>query len=259
MPDVIADVLEQAARTPDACALIDARGRRISYAALARRIRETAGGLRERGLAPGDALLFSIRPGPDALVLALATVAAGATVVFADPGAGADLYTARAHRAGVRFAAAESLLHAAGGTALGRRLARRRGLTLPDLGALTGPATPPGRVPPHPRVVHLYSGPWLPGVPRAAVPLRRVTGPPLEDGPDPDAPAVVIFTSGTTGSPRGVVHTLTTLSAGLGLLRQRCDLGPGDVVHTDQLMLGLPALAGGACWSLPGTPLGPAR
>jgi acyl-CoA synthetase (AMP-forming)/AMP-acid ligase II len=263
VPDVIADVLEQAACTPDACALIDARGRRISYGVLGRRIRETAGGLRERGLEPGDALLFSIRPGPDALVLALATVAAGATVVFADPGAGADLYTARAHRAGARFAAAESLLYAAGGTALGRRLARRRGLALPDLGTLTGPAkTPspraPGRVP-HPRVVHLYSGPWLPGVPRGAIPLRHLTGPPVDGSPDLDAPAVVIFTSGTTGAPRGVVHTLRTLSAGLGLLRQRCELGPGDVVHTDQLMLGLPALAGGACWSLPGTPLDPAR
>ncbi|WP_194909928.1 class I adenylate-forming enzyme family protein, partial [Catenulispora rubra] len=30
--------------------------------------------------------------------------------------------------------------------------------------------------------------------------------------------------------------------------------GPGDIVHTDQLMLGLPALAAGATWSLSGLP-----
>ncbi|WP_308257654.1 class I adenylate-forming enzyme family protein [Pseudonocardia lacus] len=243
--DLLRDVLAHADRAPGAMALIDARGRRTDYATLARRIRTTAGGLRERGLRPGDGVLFSIRPGPDALVVALAVVAAGGTVIFADPGVGAQLFTARAELAGARWAAAESLLHAAAGTAPARRYARRRGLLLPDYAALG--------------VRHLYSGPWLPGVPRGAVPLRRLAGPPLDPDPDPDAPAVVIFTSGTTERPRGVVHTLRTLSAGLGMLRRRCVLGPGDVVHTDQLMLGLPALAGGACWSLPGTPLDPAR
>jgi acyl-CoA synthetase (AMP-forming)/AMP-acid ligase II len=243
VPDVLAAVLAQAARTPTAPALIDARGRRTDYAALAGRIRTTAGGLSDRGLAPGDAVLFSIRPGPDALVLALAVVAAGGTVVFADPGVGADLFTARAELAGARWAAAESLLYAASGPA--RWYARRRGLLLPDFTALG--------------VRHIHSGPWLPGVPRGSVPLRRLAGPALDPAADQDAPAVVIFTSGTTDRPRGVVHTLRTLSASLGLLQQRLALGPGDVVHTDQLMLGLPALAGGACWSLPGTPLDPAR
>jgi acyl-CoA synthetase (AMP-forming)/AMP-acid ligase II len=245
VPDLLHDVLAHAERTPSAPALVDARGRRTDYATLARRIRETAGGLRALGLRPGDGVLFSIRPGPDALVVALAVVAAGGTVVFADPGVGAELFTARAELAGARWAAAESLLYAAAGLAPARRHARRRGLLLPDYAALG--------------VRCLYSGPWLPGVPRGARSLRRLAGPPLDPAPDPHAPAVVIFTSGTTARPRGVVHTLATLSAGLGLLQQRCALGPGDVVHTDQLMLGLPALAGGACWSLPGTPLDPAR
>ncbi|MCO1660382.1 class I adenylate-forming enzyme family protein [Pseudonocardia humida] len=243
--DLLQDVLAHAQRAPRSPALIDARGRRTDYAALAHRIRATAGGLRAHGLRPGDGVLFSIRPGPDALVVALAVVAAGGTVVFADPGVGAELFTRRAELAGARWAAAESLLYAAAGLRPARRWARRRGLLLPDYAALG--------------VRHLRAGPWLPGVPRGALSARRLTGPPLDPAPDPDAPAVVIFTSGTTDRPRGVVHTLRTLSAGLGLLQQRCALGPGDVVHTDQLMLGLPALAGGACWSLPGTPLDPAR
>jgi acyl-CoA synthetase (AMP-forming)/AMP-acid ligase II len=62
----------------------------------------------------------------------------------------------------------------------------------------------------------------------------------------------VIFTSGTTGRPRGVVHTRGSLAAGLELFRGAFPIGPGDVVHTDQLMLGLPALLGGATWSQPG-------
>ncbi|WP_460367863.1 class I adenylate-forming enzyme family protein, partial [Actinocorallia lasiicapitis] len=67
----------------------------------------------------------------------------------------------------------------------------------------------------------------------------------------PGAPAVVIFTSGTTSAPRAVVHTEASLAAGLELFRERVPLGPGDVVHTDQLMLGLPTLIAGACWSMP--------
>lgn len=241
MPDLLRDILRH---PPDAPAVIDARGATIDYGTLAHRIHATAGGLRERGLAPGDGVLFSIRPGPDALVLALAVVAAGGTVVFADPGVGAELFATRAQRAGARFAAAESVLYAAAAIGPARRYAARRGLLLPDFSALG--------------LNHIYSGRRLPGVPRGAAALRSLTGPPPAD-PDPGAPAVVIFTSGTTSRPRAVVHTLRTLSAGLGLLQQRCALGPGDVVHTDQLMLGLPALAGGACWSLPGTPLDPRR
>lgn len=245
MPDLLRAVLDHADRSPDAVALIDAHGHRTTYRTLAARITTTAGGLRANGFGPGDGMLFSIRPGPDALVLALATVAAGGTIVFVDPGMPADLFTARVELSGATWAAAESLLYTASGFGPARAYARHRGLLLPDFAAL--------------RLRHVYSGPWLPGVPRGALPLRRLASDPIATQPDPDAPAVVIFTSGTTGRPRAVVHTLRTLSAGLGLLQQRCHLDTGDVIHTDQLMLGLPALAGGACWSLPGTPLDAAR
>lgn len=242
MPDLLTAVLAQ---RPDAMALIDAHGRHTTYRELAERVRRTAGGLRANGFAPGDSLLFSIRPGPDALVLALAVVAAGGTIVFVDPGMPPDLLAARVELARATWAGAESLLYAISGIAPVRAYTRRRGLLLPDLGSLP--------------VRHIYSGRWLPGVPRGALPLRRVTGDRVVPQPDLDTPAVVIFTSGTTAKPRAVVHTLRTLSAGLELLQQRCRLGAGDTVHTDQLMLGLPALAGGACWSLPGTPLDAAR
>lgn len=237
------EVFAQAVRTPEAPALIDARGRRTSYRELAAEVRAVSGGLRAHGLRGGDGVLFSIRPSPDALVLALAVVAASGTIVFADPGAGPQLFASRVATAAPTWSAAESLLYAISGVRPARAYARRRGLLLPDLGALP--------------LRHLYSGPWLPGVPRGAMSLRQLHGVPAEPTVEQDAPAVVVFTSGTTARPRAVVHTMRSLSAGLDLLRQRLSLGPGDVVHTDQLMLGLPALAGGACWSMPGTPLNP--
>jgi acyl-CoA synthetase (AMP-forming)/AMP-acid ligase II len=48
------------------------------------------------------------------------------------------------------------------------------------------------------------------------------------------------------------VHTQGTLAASRELLNTRVGWGPGDVVHTGQLMVALPALAAGATWSSPG-------
>ncbi|MBC6463037.1 class I adenylate-forming enzyme family protein, partial [Actinomadura sp. HBU206391] len=184
-------------------------------------------------------------------VLALGVVAAGGVVVFADPGAGPEMFAARIGLARPAWSAAEAVLYASSRLRPVRSYARRRGLLLPDLGRLAVPGGPPMR--------HIYTGRWLPGVPRKALALARLTrGAAPEPADDrtgrPDGPAAVIFTSGTTARPRAVVHTQASLATALDLFRARLPLGPGDVVHTDQLMLGLPTLISGARWSMP--PLG---
>ncbi|MER5317936.1 class I adenylate-forming enzyme family protein [Streptosporangium roseum] len=307
--DIIGGIMATAGREPERTAIIDGRGREIAYGELARRVEAVRAALTGRprpapapglglrhgpggqagtearsapgdgvpfaappgtddGLQPGDGVLFAVRPGVDAVVLALGAVAAGGTLVLADPGLAPEVLTARMTATRPRWVVAESLLYTLSGPLKG--LARRRGLLLPNL---RDPL--PGRP-----VRHLYTGPWLPGVPRRALRLSRIlrspgaapdatgtTGPDMSGttGPDmsgagapdiseisADQPAAVIFTSGTTARPRGVVHTRGSLAAGLALFRSAFPLGPGDVVHTDQLMLGLPALLAGATWSLPG-------
>ncbi|MFI6509702.1 class I adenylate-forming enzyme family protein [Streptosporangium sp. NPDC050855] len=344
MNDIVAGIMAVAAREPARVAIVDGRGREITYGELGRRVaavrdamvappprrerpglrsgprsgtrpgtrsgtrsgtgtdtrpgaearpgaesRSEAGTRSEDGpvagaVRPGDGVLFAVRPGVDAVALALGAVAAGGTLVLADPGLAPDVLAARMTAARPAWVVAESLLYTLSGPLRG--LARRRGLLLPDL------ADPlPGRP-----VRHLYAGPWLPGVPRGALRLSRILRPsgrsrpgerppapaaagtsadpcraeaygpdPAGEGArhperadgtaygsDPDRPAAVIFTSGTTARPRGVVHTRGSLAAGLEMFRSAFPLEPGDVVHTDQLMLGLPALLAGATWSLPG-------
>ncbi|WP_371782055.1 AMP-binding protein [Streptosporangium subroseum] len=226
---------------------------------------DTKSGLQpESGLRPGDGVLFAVRPGVDAVVLALGAVAAGGTLVLADPGLAPDVLAARLAVTRPKWVVTESLLYTLSGPLRG--LARRRGLLLPNLRDPL-PGWP---------VRHLYTGPWLPGVPRGALRLSLILGSPGSSAPatpstqttpgmpgarighgpygspTADQPAAVIFTSGTTARPRGVVHTRGSLAAGLELFRRAFPLGPGDIVHTDQLMLGLPALLAGATWSLPG-------
>lgn len=217
----------------------------VTYADLARRVEATATALAAGGLAPGDRALFSVRPRPAGVVLAFGVVRAGGTIVFVDPGSTPELFAARVHAAGSSLATTESLLYAVSRGPL-RRLARSRGLLLPDYASLP--------------LRHVHAGPWLPGVPRgsraarrlAASPVDRAALPPL----DPDREALTVFTSGTTAQPKAVVHTAGSLLAGCDLLRDVFALAPGDVVHTDQMLLGVPALLAGATWSVPADPPG---
>ncbi|HEU0244217.1 MAG TPA: class I adenylate-forming enzyme family protein, partial [Candidatus Limnocylindrales bacterium] len=66
-----------------------------------------------------------------------------------------------------------------------------------------------------------------------------------------DAPALVIFTSGTTDAPRGVVHSPAGLAATLAQAGRLADLGPGDRVLGTGLHLVGPALLAGAGVVLP--------
>jgi acyl-CoA synthetase (AMP-forming)/AMP-acid ligase II len=242
-PDLIDAVLAAADRHGDAPALTGAAAARrdgtLSYTGLGARVRAVATRLRAAGFLPGQRLLFSVRPSPDAVVLALGTVAAGGTVVFIDPGVGPALFAARTELAAPSWAAAESVLYAAGRPPL-RALARRRGVLLPDYGRLP--------------VRHVRAGRWLPGVPRGARALSALARPVdhphlVADAPDQDA--VVVFTAGTSAAPKAVVHTRGSLGAALDVLATRCALGPGTRVHTDQFLLGLPALVGGGHWTMP--------
>ncbi|MYX99610.1 AMP-binding protein, partial [Streptomyces sp. SID486] len=84
--------------------------------------------------------------------------------------------------------------------------------------------------------------PALAGATRAAVPPRPV---------DEDADAVIVFTSGTTSRPRAVVHTRSSLAAGMATVAGLVRPEPGRPVLGGTFFVLVPSLASGAPVALP--------
>lgn len=150
------------------------RWRRRTYVDLHQRILLCSQALGAAGLKPGDSVLIQGPDGADWVEALLGTFWAGGVAVPLDPGTPGDLRARIAHKAGARLLVAPS------------------GVTPPD------------------GVMRIESGSWAG---RRAVASRRAAGggraatarPAVDPGPDDRA--FVMFTSGTTGDPKGVVLT----------------------------------------------------
>lgn len=225
----------------DAPAVASSPGETWSYRDLVSRIDSVADYLVRVGLRPGQRMLFSIRPSPKSIAVVLGTIAAGGSIVFLDPGMGESLFRNRVSSIDPAWIAAESILYSAAAPGPLRYLTRKRGLTLPRLSEI--------------RAHHIRSGCWLPGVPRKAVDVRKLLHTHaiarISPNRDPDTEALVVFTSGTTAEPKAVVHSERSLVAAFRALVERAELGRDSVVHTEQAMIGLPALLAGGTWSIP--------
>jgi acyl-CoA synthetase (AMP-forming)/AMP-acid ligase II len=185
-------ILTTAEAMGDRVALVDgASGAAVSYEALAARIERTAAGLAARGLGPGDVLALWAPNSPEWAIAALGAMAAGATVSGASPAA-----TEREVAAQAMDCEASILAAVPGRLPAAREVAATAGVrevvALGDIEA-EGPA---------------------PAV--ALDPARAV--------------ALLPYSSGTTGLPKGVMLTHANLVAAVGQARATLKLGPRDTI-----------------------------
>ncbi|MCW2921728.1 MAG: hypothetical protein JWL76_1602 [Thermoleophilia bacterium] len=223
--EVMVDELVRAARTVGDGVLMTEGRRTVTGAEVAHAFDVLPRALAARGMRPGQVVLFGVRPGIDALLLLLGAMRTGAIVTFVDPGVGSELFERRLELLAPDWVMAESLLYVASAPTPLRGYLRRRGLTLPRLSKLPG--------------THIRVGRRFPGVPRGESLDDLLADATVADRAlpalDVDAPSLVIFTSGTTGDPKGVQHTGRSMAAAVRLFLQHFELPPDSVMYNHNI------------------------
>ncbi|HEY5635950.1 MAG TPA: AMP-binding protein [Burkholderiales bacterium] len=177
---------------------------RIDYAALAARVMRAAGALRALGAAPGDRVLLLMRDTPEFVAAWLGAVHAGMIAVALNTKISpADFLHIRTDSE-ARLAIVEA------------DFARAQ----PDLTAqLAGEG-----------VLAIAGAEPLPGVPAWRDALARAPAHAEAFDAAPGEPALWIYSSGTTGRPKGIIHTHRTIETCGQLERDLLGLQAGDTV-----------------------------
>lgn len=174
----------------------------IDFAALAARIDAYERGLTEAGLRAAERVIMLVRPGVDFLALSYAVMGRGAVPVFIDPGMGVDAVVA-------------CMREAAPTGFIGVPRAHLLRLKAADVFGSLRFCVVAGRV-------SLFG----------AMPLRRLRRS-AAARPEPvarqaDDPALVAFTSGATGRPKGVIFTNRMLTEQLAVFRGQFGFRGGE-------------------------------
>lgn len=199
-----------AARAPEAPCIGTPAGW-LSYGELEARVRLMAGDLHARGVRRGEHVIIVLPNLPAAVVAGLAVQSLGACEVAGSPDWGPEMLAHVAARISARIAVVE------GGNA--ERWSQAAAAF--EHCYLVRPAAPPG--PPQARGTGTFS--WIAADGSVQDPLG---GPLRPEAPDPESAALVLYTSGSTGAPRGVVQSHRNIAANTRAICSYLELGAAD-------------------------------
>jgi len=201
--DVASRFLDTAHRRADALALIPPKGQDVvSFRTLARDVDRLAAGLRRAGLKPGDRAALLVPPSRDFFACTFALFRLGAVPVLIDPGIGLKNM-------------GRCLAEAKPAAFIGSRkahLARFLGRWAPEAGLSV---VADGKIP----------GLWNTRELRGIGSHETFAPAPLTS----DTPAALLFTSGSTGAPKGAVYTHGVFSAQMDMLVSMFAIKEGEV------------------------------
>jgi len=212
--NIAAFLPRMASERPHATAIVCPRGRgpggrasysQLSYRELDDRSARIARGLERFGIGRGQRTVLMVRPGLDLFCLAFGMLRAGAVPVLIDPGIGRHHLKScidSAEPAAFIGVPAAQLARLVFGW--GRRTVRRR--------------------------VTVGSRAWVLGTSLADIERLGEPGDPSEvTATAADDAAAIVFTSGSTGPPKGVVYQHGNFSAQVEAIRELLELEPGEI------------------------------
>ncbi len=168
-------VRQHAAQAPRRVALVQGE-RTLDYAGLDARMDRVASALQQGGLGPGDAIAICAGMSIDYVAVFMGALRAGLAVAPLAPGSGADSLGRMVDDAQARLVFAD----AAGAAAMPPRIQRLDACIVLDAGDAAGALDD-----------------WL----------QAASGPPRPVVIQPDWPFNIIYSSGTTGEPKGIVQS----------------------------------------------------
>ena len=220
--NVVQLFFEAAERHETALAFVSAKGDDVCFGDLRRAVESFAGGLVAHGLRAGERAVFMLPMSPQLYVAVLGTLAAGGVAVFVDPWVSLRQI---ARQAG---AAAPALF-------VGTPRAHLLRLFAPELRRVRLAVTTDG------------FGAGLAGRLR----FRDLRGRGTAADVLPDAPALITYTTGSSGTPKGVNRTHAILAAQHHVIREEFPAQPGDVDLTTFPIFALSNLASGITTVIP--------
>ena len=198
-----------AERQPHTAALKIPRGRTrdgdidyltLTFAELAAEVSAWRAQLTTRGIVPGDRVLVMVKPGLPLIAAAFALFAHGAVPIVIDPGMGLKSFLSCVTRSRPR-----ALL----GIPFARFISRvfRKPFATVQV-RIPASSSPTARLKPKPHVPN---------------PNSQI------ETSSPSALAAILFTSGSTGAPKGVCYTHGMFDAQVELIRATYDIRPGEI------------------------------
>jgi len=216
-------LITQSEKTPHKQITIQTSGKSISARDLVQSAHNVAVGLSKEGFKKGDKVLLLVRPSVELTVFVLAVLILGGVIVVADPGMGKEVFKNRMKLAKPKWIFTEPIVFAIKGHPIAKYILRKIGYDIPEVSTTEN-------------VKLVRVGIPLPGTFNALslnqllkqknnLDIKSLT--PLSRNEE----AMIVFTSGTTTMPKGVVHTIGSLEDTVNKIEQILKSSSSDIFY----------------------------